>query len=159
MPKRFSRKLPEGFQADNLGSCMYAIYLLTERNVARGFTDFKVVEGKLEFFDRRGKFHRDLHSWIELSNGKIYDPTFNQLLKYPLEEQPVTDITYCSKTYEEYTPEQILENGCDITDEFKAFHYKKTEVGEYFIGAMWKYEVENPDLIPIKFRRIENESK
>jgi hypothetical protein len=70
MAKRFRRKLPDGFQADNLCSCMYATYLLTEYNVARGYVDFKVVKGELHFTDVSGRCHRDFHRWIKLSNSR-----------------------------------------------------------------------------------------
>jgi len=150
--KRFSHRLPEGFQSRNLGSCVYACYLLTEYNYKRGFTDFSVVNGRVSFTDYDGNEHTCVHNWILLRNGKIYDPTYNQFSQYPINEQPRTDIYYLWKDYEVETPQHIIEEGCDITPEFKAWHYKKTKVGEYFIGAMWESEVKNPELIPIKFR-------
>ena len=152
MAKRFSRKLTDGFQADNLCACMYATYLLTEYNVARGYMDFTVVEGELNFTDVSGRYHRDFHRWIRLSNGRIYDPTFGQIYKAPLEKSPVSDIRYSWRTYNEYSPEEILKYGCDITPEFKQYHYKPTKRGEFFRGAMWQFEVDDPELIPERFR-------
>ena len=152
MATRFSRKLPDGFQASNLGTCIYAVYLLTEHNVRRGFTDFNVVKGHLVFTDFLERPHREFHCWIMLKSGAIYDPTYEQLFRYPIEEQPCSSVEYSWRNWDVYTPEEIIEEGCNITPEFKAYHYKQTMPGEFFKGPMWQSEIDHPDLIPEKFR-------
>lgn len=152
MAKRFVKKLPDGFQYRNLGSCVYACYLLTEYNVKRGFYDFGIVEGEVAFTDINKIEYREDHSWIQLNNGKIYDPTYEQFFHYPILEQPRTDMHYLWCDEEVLTPHKIIDDGCHITEEFKAYHYKTTQMGEFFKGAMWLKELENPGLIPKKFR-------
>ncbi len=152
MAKRFVKRLPDGFQCRNLGSCVYACYLLTEYNVKRGFYDFSVVKGKVAFTDQRKIEHRDHHHWILLNNGKIYDPTYEQFFHYPINELSRTGMKYLWRDKDVWSALEIIDSGCHITDEFKAFHYKITKTGKFFRGAMWLSEVENPEFIPKKFR-------
>lgn len=144
MEKQFSKILPKDFQADNIGACIYATYLLAENNIKRGFTDFKVVTGELCFTDRRGVYQQCCHRWIELANGEIYDPTVGQFWKFPYSKQPAptSDLTYCYKHYNVYPPEEVLEDGLYLTQEFIEYHYKPTGLGQYFQGIVWQSEVD-----------------
>lgn len=156
MAKRISYKLPEAFKEDNLGNCIYACYLIAEHNIKRGYTDFHVVRGKMLFTQRNGILHNGFHCFILRNNGDIHDPTFKQFYNYPTEEQPVSDFTYQWINDDLYTPQDFItyySTGRNaLTDNYKKWCFKKTKKGEYFIGAVHQYEVDNPELIPEKFR-------
>jgi len=126
---------------------------MTKHNVARGYTEFTVVEGRVVWKDYDGNSHSEFHTWIKLANGRICDPTEEQFWnKYPWDETPYSGFRYVWRREHEYSPDEFLREGCDITPEFEAWHYKETLRGEYFRGAMWEYEKEHPDFIPERFR-------
>jgi len=145
--EHFSRELPAGFQCDNIGTCGYAVYLITENNVKRGYKKFKVFDGYVTYVDVTGLNRCHCHRWIVLENGDIYDPSRGQFFnKCPWHETPAADFEYVPQY--EYTPGALMDYGCDITAEFKAWHYKETTRGEFFKGAMWQPELRDPSLIP-----------
>ena len=155
MAKRISYKLPDGFQKGNLGTCVYACYLIAEHNIKRGFTDFKVIKGRMQFMQANGTFHNGYHCFILKNNGEIYDPTYDQFFNYPLKESPVSAFNYhWVSIINEYTPQEFVDDYADdyLTDEYKAWCFKKTKPGEYFKGAVYKSEKDNPELIPKKCR-------
>ena len=154
MAKRFVRKLPKGFQNRNLGGCFYACYLVAKYNLERGYTDFQVVAGTVEFESIKSGWHEESHCFILFNTGKVYDPTFEQFSHYPWQEQPISEIRYKGFAWNSYTPEGFLQEyrDEDFTEEFKKYLFTETKQGEFFKGAMWQSEIEHPELIPEKFR-------
>lgn len=160
MAKRISYKLPDGFQGCNLGSCVYACLLIAQYNIKRGYTDFKVVGGKMQFRRIDGRYHNGFHCFILKPDGKIYDPTYEQFFHSSINEQPISDMNYNWMRYEEYTPHRFVMDygGDNLTEEYKQWCFQETEQGEFFKGAIYREEKENPELIPVKFRK-ESEAK
>ena len=89
--------LPSNFKPE-YGSCMLAAELLTKLLLQKGISDFKIIEGYITF---EGVDWDEAHTWIELNNGKILDPTQKQW--------SIENIVYLNNRRKEYSPQKYLE--------------------------------------------------
>jgi len=89
--------LPDTFKSD-FGSCMLAAEILVKKLINLGRKDFKVVEGYITFASVEWD---EEHTWIEMDNGEIVDPTSNQW--------GIKGIIYLKQKRKEYTPNEYLE--------------------------------------------------
>ena len=79
------------------GSCMLAAEILTEKLLNQNIKEFTIIEGYITFETVEWN---DTHTWIEMFDGKIIDPTKNQW--------GIKDIIYLSEGRRKYSPEQYL---------------------------------------------------
>ena len=98
---------PKEFNRHSLGSCMAAAEMATNYFLKKGIKNFKVVEGWVSLSpdledDESGY---ESHTWIEFSNGRIFDPTRKQWRMWGYDPDGVK-IQKISKTF---TPEEYLD--------------------------------------------------
>ena len=90
-------ELPRTFNPD-IGSCMLAAEILVKKLINLGRNDFKVIEGYITF---PTVDWNDQHTWIEMDDGEIIDPTSNQW--------GIKNIVYLRQKRKEYAPKEYLE--------------------------------------------------
>jgi len=90
-------ELPHTFKSD-IGSCMLAAEILVKKLLKLGREDFKIIEGYITFPTVDWK---DQHTWIEMDDGGIIDPTSNQW--------GYKNIVYLKGKRKTYTPQEYLE--------------------------------------------------
>lgn len=81
------------------GSCMLVAEELTHKLLDSGVEDFIIVEGYITF---RGVEWDEKHTWIELGNGDILDPTKTQ---WGID---IDKMVYLTNNRKEYTPQDYL---------------------------------------------------
>lgn len=136
----FDARLPNGFQTRNLGTCSYAIWLLTKQNVDAGFTNFKIKTGYAywDVKDRRFFAHMS-HMWIELPSGRKIDPTGVQRFNRANIDQPTGPIRYGNVHTRTQTPQELLEYNMEWKPEFIKWCYKPAGV----MGQFGNQEIED----------------
>ncbi len=90
-------ELPHTFKSD-IGSCMLAAEILVKKLLKIGREDFKIIEGYITFPTVEWK---DQHTWIEMYDGEIIDPTSSQWGH--------KNIVYLKQKRKIYTPQEYLE--------------------------------------------------
>lgn len=97
------------------GVCMQAAELLTRCLVAKGFSDFRVVEGYVwTDYGYDDDLYPTEHTWILLNNGQILDPSKVQFEKYGGIYKRISGTAYDAddEFYGEtkyYTPQEYLD--------------------------------------------------
>jgi hypothetical protein len=113
--------LPTNFEC-TFGSCMLAAKILVRKLLRMGRNDFKVIEGYITFPNVEWN---EQHTWIEMDNGKIIDPTKTQ---WGIKKE----IVYLPTRRKEYTPKQYLDLAAKYPDEDNPRKY----IGNYqYIGT------------------------
>lgn len=97
---------PKDFNRHSLGSCMSAAEMATKYLLSKNKNDFKIIEGWVslspDLEDDESQWSS--HTWIEFSNGRIFDPTKNQWRTWGYDPDGVNIM----KIKRQYTPEEYL---------------------------------------------------
>ena len=83
-PSEFNRNMP--------GSCMVAAEISAKYLLSKGIKNFKVTEGWVSLSPDIAEDDTQWqeHTWIEFSNGKIFDPTRHQWREWGYDPDGVT---------------------------------------------------------------------
>lgn len=99
---------------------MLAAEIITAKLLKKGIKDFKVIEG---WVIAGVKEEEIAHTWIELADHTIIDPTFEQFVKLYGKD----NVEYGEDIKETFTPEEYLET-CDFygaEEEYKKWGYDR----------------------------------
>jgi len=98
--------LPEPRQF-KYGDCGYEVYFMAVKAVKSGFDKFIVVDGMVDIGNNRLM----PHTWIELLDGTVKDPTQNQFNSQDLLYSPPDEYR------EEYSPTEYIEYFIEEVDD------------------------------------------
>jgi hypothetical protein len=90
---------------DRLGCCMFTSEVITKQLLRKGINNFKVIEGYVTFADWRNVLDPVEHTWIEMNNKEIIDPSKEQFKQWGYDP---SEIQYLKKQRKEYSPEEYL---------------------------------------------------
>jgi len=105
--KKISKQLATKMHCDSFGSCVHFAELFVElinKTNPKLLDCFRVIEGYVD--TPIGDGIPQQHTWIELLNGEIIDPTFIQFTKYG-------DATYLKNRKKAYTGKEYFEDTPD----------------------------------------------
>ena len=94
--KKIAKLAVSNLSCDISGICMYSAELICEKIVEKDFFDFYVIEGKVSM---PNSLNPTQHSWIELYDGTIIDPTVS---KFPIGTKRINE------NFKKYSPIQYL---------------------------------------------------
>jgi len=126
-----AKEVSDKLHCDKSGVCMEFTKVFSEEAIKRGMKDFWVVEG---YIIRQG---RHQHTWIELKDGTVLDPTIVQF-NLSGEENP----KYSKTIKKKYTPEEYLiphpkDAAFDLKHpEYKKSFYKESKGTRIWIGLV-----------------------
>ena len=103
-PKTDEGMFPKDFNRHNLGTCMGAAALATAYFLAKGITNFKIVEGWISMYPDQEENEWSAHTWIEFDDGRKFDPTKKQWEKCGFK---VSKTKY-EKITRSFTPEEYV---------------------------------------------------
>ena len=103
---------PKAFNRHNLGSCMKAAEYALKYFYSKGIYNFKVVEGWVSLYSDQEENDWSKHTWIEFSNGRVFDPTKNQWKEWGFDPDDVKIM----KVKKKYSPEEYI-SLCELTPE------------------------------------------
>lgn len=109
---------PKDFDRHSLGSCMAAAALATDYLLSRGRSDFKVVEGWVSLYPDQEEEDFSPHTWIQFNNGKIFDPTKKQWIKWGFDPNEVR-FESIKKTYTPEEYQSVCQRQPDDVSKFK----------------------------------------
>lgn len=98
----YESMFPKEFDRHTLGSCMVAAQMAMNYLLSKGRKDFKVVEGWVSLHPDQEEHDWSAHTWIEFSNGRIFDPTKKQWAEWGFDPNESEYL----KIKKKYTPEE-----------------------------------------------------
>ena len=101
--KKAQTDLPQDFDCSKLRNCMEAAEIVMKNLLLKAIKDFYIVEGWINF--NNNEETETTHTWIELSNGDIIDPTKEQFKTWGYDPN---EIIY-SRIKKKYTPQEYME--------------------------------------------------
>lgn len=132
-PKIVEAMFPTEFNRGALGSCMAAAEIATKYLLNRGIKNFKIVEGWVSLYPHQTKHEWSSHTWIEFSNGKIFDPTKKQWAVWGFDPNK----TDYKKVHKVYTPEDYLNVCTTEPSDWNKFK-KDTQIKEISYSKLMK---------------------
>ena len=126
------------------GSCMLAAQEITHELLSKGIKNFTVIEGYITF---KNVEWTEQHTWIELGDGKIIDPTRTQW------GSKQEWMIYLKNKQKRYTPEQYL-SLCE------KYPIQEKDIKKYIKGETMKKmsaEITNPFLVKIPKEKLTKE--
>jgi hypothetical protein len=93
--------MPDASSTFQFGDCCYEVLRVVVKALEAGFRDFAVVEGMVYL---NGEESAIPHTWIELRDGSVKDPTANQFGDAQIQYGPPGEFR------EDFTPEEYIEH-------------------------------------------------